>query len=142
MITAEKFQHTYNFGFIDESTKKEIRRKILKAVSIPGYQDCELLHHGRRTAIVRASMRSPLARSCRATTTATVRGGTGASRARSASSWCRCVWWPDRVVPLLRRCLTPFLPPPTPGQRPPRGHAFAGASWLGACRVAGGARLR
>ncbi|MGH8019551.1 MAG: alpha-D-ribose 1-methylphosphonate 5-phosphate C-P-lyase PhnJ [Opitutaceae bacterium] len=38
MITAEKFQHTYNFGFIDETTKKEIRRKILKAVAIPGYQ--------------------------------------------------------------------------------------------------------
>jgi alpha-D-ribose 1-methylphosphonate 5-phosphate C-P lyase len=38
MITAQKFQHTYNFGFIDESTKKEIRRKLLKAVAIPGYQ--------------------------------------------------------------------------------------------------------
>jgi alpha-D-ribose 1-methylphosphonate 5-phosphate C-P lyase len=38
MITAKKFQQTYNFGFIDESTKKEIRRKLLKAVAIPGYQ--------------------------------------------------------------------------------------------------------
>lgn len=38
MITAQKFQHTYNFGFIDETTKKEIRRKLLKAVAIPGYQ--------------------------------------------------------------------------------------------------------
>ena len=28
----------YNFGFIDETAKREIRRKILKAVSIPGYQ--------------------------------------------------------------------------------------------------------
>ncbi len=28
----------YNFGFLDESAKKEIRRKILKAVAIPGYQ--------------------------------------------------------------------------------------------------------
>ncbi len=28
----------YNFAFIDEHAKKEIRRKILKAVSIPGYQ--------------------------------------------------------------------------------------------------------
>jgi alpha-D-ribose 1-methylphosphonate 5-phosphate C-P lyase len=28
----------YNFAFIDESTKKEIRRKMLKAVCIPGYQ--------------------------------------------------------------------------------------------------------
>jgi alpha-D-ribose 1-methylphosphonate 5-phosphate C-P lyase len=38
MITAQKFQHTYNYGFIDETTKKEIRRKLLKAVAIPGYQ--------------------------------------------------------------------------------------------------------
>jgi alpha-D-ribose 1-methylphosphonate 5-phosphate C-P lyase len=38
MSTAKKFQQTYNFGFIDESTKKEIRRKLLKAVAIPGYQ--------------------------------------------------------------------------------------------------------
>lgn len=28
----------YNYGFIDENTKKEIRRKLLKAVAIPGYQ--------------------------------------------------------------------------------------------------------
>jgi len=28
----------YNFGYLDETAKKEIRRKILKAVSIPGYQ--------------------------------------------------------------------------------------------------------
>lgn len=28
----------YHFGFLDETTKKEIRRKILKAVAIPGYQ--------------------------------------------------------------------------------------------------------
>ncbi|BDC35554.1 carbon-phosphorus lyase complex subunit PhnJ [Candidatus Methanoliparum sp. LAM-1] len=28
----------YNFGFIDENSKREIRRKILKAVAIPGYQ--------------------------------------------------------------------------------------------------------
>ncbi len=28
----------YNFAFIDESAKREIRRKILKAVAIPGYQ--------------------------------------------------------------------------------------------------------
>lgn len=38
MITATKFQRAYNYGFIDESTKKEIRRKMLKAVAIPGYQ--------------------------------------------------------------------------------------------------------
>lgn len=30
-------QH-YNFGFLDETSKREIRRSLLKAVSIPGYQ--------------------------------------------------------------------------------------------------------
>ncbi len=30
--------HEYNFAFLDEGTKREIRRKILKAVAIPGYQ--------------------------------------------------------------------------------------------------------
>ncbi len=29
---------TYNFAYLDETAKKEIRRKILKAVAIPGYQ--------------------------------------------------------------------------------------------------------
>ena len=28
----------YNFAFLDETTKREIRRKILKAIAIPGYQ--------------------------------------------------------------------------------------------------------
>ncbi len=28
----------YNFGFLDERTKKMIRRAMLKAVAIPGYQ--------------------------------------------------------------------------------------------------------
>jgi len=28
----------YNFAFLDEHTKREVRRKILKAVAIPGYQ--------------------------------------------------------------------------------------------------------
>lgn len=28
----------YNFGFMDESAKKEVRRSLLKAVAIPGYQ--------------------------------------------------------------------------------------------------------
>ncbi|ABM05366.1 phosphonate metabolism PhnJ [Psychromonas ingrahamii 37] len=28
----------YNFGFLDENAKKEIRRSILKAIAIPGYQ--------------------------------------------------------------------------------------------------------
>lgn len=30
--------HNYNFGFLDERTKKMIRRAMLKAVAIPGYQ--------------------------------------------------------------------------------------------------------
>ena len=38
MIENKKFSNQYNFAFIDESTKKEIRRKLLKAVAIPGYQ--------------------------------------------------------------------------------------------------------
>ncbi|MFB5192534.1 alpha-D-ribose 1-methylphosphonate 5-phosphate C-P-lyase PhnJ [Alicyclobacillus fastidiosus] len=29
---------SYNFAFLDEGTKREIRRKLLKAVAIPGYQ--------------------------------------------------------------------------------------------------------
>ena len=28
----------YNFAFLDENTKREVRRKILKAIAIPGYQ--------------------------------------------------------------------------------------------------------
>ena len=28
----------YNFAFIDEGSKREIRRKLLKAIAIPGYQ--------------------------------------------------------------------------------------------------------
>jgi alpha-D-ribose 1-methylphosphonate 5-phosphate C-P lyase len=38
MIENTKYLRRYNFAFIDESTKKEIRRKLLKAVAIPGYQ--------------------------------------------------------------------------------------------------------
>ncbi len=38
MIENKKFNTGYNFAFIDESTKKEIRRKLLKAVCVPGYQ--------------------------------------------------------------------------------------------------------
>lgn len=38
MIEARKYQRQYNYAYIDESTKKEIRRKLLKAVAIPGYQ--------------------------------------------------------------------------------------------------------
>ena len=33
-----KFNQQFNFAFIDESTKREIRRKLLKAIAIPGYQ--------------------------------------------------------------------------------------------------------
>ena len=38
MVENAKFQASYSYGFIDETTKKEIRRKTLKAVCIPGYQ--------------------------------------------------------------------------------------------------------
>jgi len=38
MIANKKYTNTFNFAFIDEATKKEIRRKLLKAVAIPGYQ--------------------------------------------------------------------------------------------------------
>jgi alpha-D-ribose 1-methylphosphonate 5-phosphate C-P lyase len=38
MIENRKYTNKYNFAFIDEATKKEIRRKLLKAVAIPGYQ--------------------------------------------------------------------------------------------------------
>jgi alpha-D-ribose 1-methylphosphonate 5-phosphate C-P lyase len=38
MIKNDKFKASYNFAFIDEATKKEIRRKLLKAVCVPGYQ--------------------------------------------------------------------------------------------------------
>lgn len=38
MIENKKYANRYNFAFIDEATKKEIRRKLLKAVAIPGYQ--------------------------------------------------------------------------------------------------------
>jgi len=38
MVENRKFVNKYNFAFIDEATKKEIRRKLLKAIAIPGYQ--------------------------------------------------------------------------------------------------------
>ena len=28
----------YNFGFLDETTKREVRRALLKAVALPGHQ--------------------------------------------------------------------------------------------------------
>lgn len=38
MEQFSKFETSYSYAFIDESTKKEIRRKVLKAVCVPGYQ--------------------------------------------------------------------------------------------------------
>jgi alpha-D-ribose 1-methylphosphonate 5-phosphate C-P lyase len=38
MIDNLKFRESFNYAYIDEFTKKEIRRKTLKAVCIPGYQ--------------------------------------------------------------------------------------------------------
>ena len=38
MRKFEKYQQSFGFAYIDEATKKEIRRKLLKAVCIPGYQ--------------------------------------------------------------------------------------------------------
>jgi len=35
---AGRTSRDYNFAFIDENTKREIRRKILKAIAVPGYQ--------------------------------------------------------------------------------------------------------
>jgi alpha-D-ribose 1-methylphosphonate 5-phosphate C-P lyase len=37
-IKPSKHHTGYNFAFLDENTKREIRRKTLKAVAIPGYQ--------------------------------------------------------------------------------------------------------
>jgi len=37
-VAEEKLDPGYNFAFIDEGAKREIRRKILKAIAIPGYQ--------------------------------------------------------------------------------------------------------
>ena len=31
-------EQLYNFGFIDEDSKREVRRQILKAIAIPGHQ--------------------------------------------------------------------------------------------------------
>ncbi len=35
---AEGSGHTYNFAYLDEQTKRSIRRIILKAIAVPGYQ--------------------------------------------------------------------------------------------------------
>ena len=34
----------YNFAFLDEGSKREIRRSILKAVAVPGYQEIGRAH--------------------------------------------------------------------------------------------------
>ncbi|MGF1683955.1 alpha-D-ribose 1-methylphosphonate 5-phosphate C-P-lyase PhnJ [Photobacterium minamisatsumaniensis] len=36
--TQNSTNHGYNYGYLDEQTKRMIRRALLKAVSIPGYQ--------------------------------------------------------------------------------------------------------
>ncbi|MBB6449914.1 alpha-D-ribose 1-methylphosphonate 5-phosphate C-P lyase [Geomicrobium halophilum] len=38
MKTAQEHNQSYNYAFLDEPSKREIRRKTLKAVAIPGYQ--------------------------------------------------------------------------------------------------------
>jgi alpha-D-ribose 1-methylphosphonate 5-phosphate C-P lyase len=38
MTTSSRTQSGYNFAYLDEQTKRMIRRAILKAVAIPGYQ--------------------------------------------------------------------------------------------------------
>lgn len=38
VLLRERDKFEYNFAFIDEGAKKEIRRKILKAIAIPGHQ--------------------------------------------------------------------------------------------------------
>ncbi len=38
IFLAKSTNYSYQFGFLDEYAKKEIRRSLLKAVAIPGYQ--------------------------------------------------------------------------------------------------------
>ena len=38
MATCMARDEHYNFGYLDESTKRMLRRALLKAVAIPGYQ--------------------------------------------------------------------------------------------------------
>lgn len=37
-VSFEDDLATYNFAYLDEQTKRMIRRAILKAIAIPGYQ--------------------------------------------------------------------------------------------------------
>src|SRR5579864_5985076 len=36
-IQPQESKTLYNFGFIDEDSKREVRRKLLKAVALPGH---------------------------------------------------------------------------------------------------------
>ena len=38
LASLKKSSDAYSFGFLDAFAKRELRRKILKAVAIPGYQ--------------------------------------------------------------------------------------------------------
>lgn len=38
ILAARSVRRGYNFAFLDEHSKREVRRKLLKAVAIPGYQ--------------------------------------------------------------------------------------------------------
>ena len=37
-VSTYSVDGTYNFGYLDEQTKRMIRRCILKAIAVPGYQ--------------------------------------------------------------------------------------------------------
>jgi len=37
-VAGEDVQSNFNFAYLDERTKRMIRRALLKAVAIPGYQ--------------------------------------------------------------------------------------------------------
>jgi len=37
-VTSHSVDGTYNFGYLDEQTKRMIRRALLKAIAVPGYQ--------------------------------------------------------------------------------------------------------
>jgi alpha-D-ribose 1-methylphosphonate 5-phosphate C-P lyase len=38
LMPRQKIERSYPFAFIDENAKREVRRRLLKAISIPGYQ--------------------------------------------------------------------------------------------------------
>ena len=38
LMTSSEVMEGYNFAYLDDQTKRMIRRAILKAVAIPGYQ--------------------------------------------------------------------------------------------------------